>query len=421
MKFFLKIIIFIVIIMFFYLYLFKEGGIFIFKDIKDDYNIINSKEEDQDIIAEYFVKGMKTNDYINSLDKKTKILEKKDLKYTQISYDFETVLKYQQIEDIINQLNRSDATKVEIIGKSVDKRKIYSLSLGFGDNIILIDGSIHAAEIANSLFILKFMIDLINKYENNDSEIINILNNVKIVVIPNINPDGYEVCLFGADSIKNHNLYLYKHQDNIIFKTYKANANGVDLNRNFPSQHGGLYYKVNNLSEAVSDNPTTGYFDYYPGKTLGSEPEVKALIYWFNKYLNKSFAYLSFHSAGRVVYSGKPNLSSLYNKSSLKLAEIINQVNDYKAYDHEYEDVGYGNDGTSTDYASELVSGFKFSNSTGRLSANKYIKAQVRESEVGIITIETLEEYTFDIDVIKSEYYNQNLEQAIMNIINLKK
>jgi len=249
MKLILKLILIIVIIIGTYIYVFKERCIFIYKDIND--KITFFKEDDSDIITA-FTKGMKTHDYYKTLTDKPYTLSKTSDIYQNINYDFEKHLHYNEIEKLINNLNKSDSTIISVIGSSVDKRSIYSIEIGYGSNTILFDAGIHAAEVAGPLFIIKYLIDLVNDYENNEDEAINIINNYKIIIIPCINPDGYEATLFGTKYINNKNLYIYQNRKDIIFKTYKGNANGVDLNRNFPSQHGGLYYSNNILNETVS-------------------------------------------------------------------------------------------------------------------------------------------------------------------------
>lgn len=415
MKHIFKLILIIVIIIGTYIYVFKEGGIFIFKNTDD--KITDILESDIDITT-VFAKGMKTSNYIKTITNEPYTLKKQDDKYEKIIYDFEEHLHYNDIEKLINNLNKSGAALVKVIGNSIDKRSIYSIEVGLGSKVILFDAGIHAAEVAGPLYIMKYLIDLVNDYENNNEDAVNIINNYKIIVIPCINPDGYEATLFGVKNINNKNLFIYKNREDIIFQTYKANANGIDLNRNFPSQHGGLYYNNNVINETVSKKPSLGYFDYYPGTKLGSEPETRAVMYWLEKHLDNSYGYISLHSAGRVIYSGKPNLADAFNEKSLKLAEIVSQINDYTAYDKTEEEVGFGNDGTSTDYASELISGFKFNKETGRLSASSYLSPKVKEDiNAGVITLETLTEYTFDLKIIKDEYYNKELASVFTKII----
>ncbi|MFA7120182.1 MAG: hypothetical protein WC277_01755, partial [Bacilli bacterium] len=112
------------------------------------------------------------------------------------------------------------------------------------------------------------------------------------------------------------------------------------------------------------------------------------------------------------------NLCHKYNKNSLKLAKYISEINNYLVYDKNEEEVGNGTDGTSTDYLSELASGFKFSIKTGRLSADSYKKPVIKKTgDISIVTLETLENITFNIKKIKAEYYNKKLGKVFDKII----
>lgn len=221
--------------------------------------------------------------------------------------------------------------------------------------------------------------------------------------------------------IKNKRLHIYKKRESINLLDYKANSNGVDINRNFPSQHAGLHY-YNDLSKTVSFKPSLGANDFYSGKILGSERETRALIYIFNKYIKNIKVYISLHSSGREIYSGKPNLNNKFNLDSLKLAKAISKINKYLVHDKYDEEVGNGTDGTSTDYLSELASGFNFSTITGRLSANSYKNPIINKHEdISIVTLETLENNSISIKEIKSEYYNNKLYKVFDKIIEIKK
>ncbi|MDD2409252.1 MAG: M14 family zinc carboxypeptidase [Bacilli bacterium] len=358
---------------------------------------------------------MNDTKYLNVINKKITYLPKNKRKYQNIKYNFEKILNYKEYKKIIQKLNLSKYIKVAIIGKSIDQRNVYSLEIGNGENIILFDAGTHAREVANPLFLLKYCIDLINKLEKKQKE----LNNIKLIIVPLVNPDGYDAVLFGPKSINNKKLHIYKKRNLINFNTYKANSNGVDINRNFPSQHSGLHYRKY-LSQNVSYKPSLGYEDFYSGYQLGSEEETQALIYLFNKYIYNIKVYITLHSAGRLIYSGKPNLSNVFNNNSLKLAKYISKINNYLIYDKNEEEVGNGTDGTSTDYLSELASGFKFSTITGRLSADSYKAPNIKNAHnIGIVTLETLEDITFNIKKIKAEYYNKKFEKLFNKIIEL--
>ena len=389
------------------------------KTIKSNYSAIitNSSELNSDIVKEYFVDGMNVVDYKNTIEKIDNYLKVSET-YNQIIYDFEKEYHYSDLEKIYNNLAKSDIVKLEIIGTTVDGRNMYSIEIGTGDKVTMFEASIHAAESANTLFITKFMIDLVNEYENNNQDIIEFLKNNKIVILPCANPDGYEITRFGVEYLNNKNLYI-GNAINEQLKFIKFNANGVDLNRNFPSQTAGLYYKKYDLHESVSLSLSLASYSYYPGQTLGSEPEVKAIIYWQNKWINVLKSYVALHSAGQSIYNGKPFLSDEYNKNSYNCASIIGDITNYRVLTKEDEEAGEGNDGTSSEYMAESLSGFIFSSGTGRLSSDYYAKKydQLKYNNTCVIVIESLENYTNNLTEIKNEYYDHNLEAAYKAIV----
>lgn len=386
------------------------------KENNNDINILNTAESNQNDVI-YFAKGMNKEDYLSAINYKTQIINKKK-EYQKILYNFDQYLDYKELENIYYNLNNSNIVNLEIIGKSVDNRNIYSIVIGKGNKTIMFEAGNHAAEFANPLFITKFIIDLVNNYEAEDKDIINLLNNYKIVVLPVVNPDGYNTLITGVNTIKNKDLFIYKNRNLIDFNYYKGNLNGVDLNRNMPSQNSGLHFKRYNLLNTVVLKPSINKMEYYAGKYLGNEPETKALIFWHNKYYQNIFAYITLHSSGRVIYSSKPNLSDELNDLSNKCAQIVNNITGYRILGSDYEEVGEGNDGTTTDFITELLSGYNFSKITGRLSYHKYDKKINKlKYKVCVINIETLESYTNDLNIIKNEYYDYNLEKVFMDLI----
>ncbi len=381
----------------------------------------NTKEQNSEVVEEYFVKGMSLEDYKNVLTRKTSYL-KSEGKYEQITYNFEKEYHYSYFEEIFNKLNKSNIVKVEVIGKSVDNRNLYAIEIGSGREVTIFESGIHSGESASPLFITKFMIDLVNKYENGDEDTINLLKTNKIVVLPFANPDGYEVSFFGKDALNNKDLFLSKYDDDDLL-IIKSNANGVDLNRNFPSQTSGLYYNNYDLHYTVSKSQTSNVRRYFPGTTLGSEPETRAIMYLQNKWIDKLKTYVALHSAGRVIYNGKPYLSDEYNNTSHSVASIVGNITGYTVLSKDDEDSGEGNDGTSSEYMAESLSGFKFSTENGRLSSDYYAKYynDMKYHNTAVIVIESLEKYTINLDTIKDEYYDYDLEKAYLAVIKREK
>ena len=378
--------------------------------------IINTSESDKNIVKKVFATGMNLDSFKAACNYVNEIVYKNG-DYKHISYNFDRKLHYYDIEKILYNANNSDIVKLEIIGQSVDNRNIYGLEIGYGDRVIYLDASMHAAEVASTVFLTKFINDLVYKYESGDKDIINALNNVKMVFIPSLNPDGYEVYNFGIESIRNKDLWIYQNKDRVNFRTFKYNANGVDLNRNFPSQNSGLYYNGKKLKSSVSLNKTVKNGRYFGNLDMGSEPETQAAIYYILKHQKNTVVYINMHSQGRVIYAGKPNLSSKFNNNTVKFANWVSKYTGYKVHGLSSEEVGEGNDGTITDFFSEMAHGFKFSTETLKLSADKYKGNFDSKYNTAVITLETLNDYTSDVSVFKREYYNYGIEDLLYGLL----
>ena len=383
--------------------------------------ITDNIESDHDsAIDTIFADGMNIDNYKSVLNKKENYLNKTG-KYSYIDYNFDTKLHYSEIETIIKKLNNSSIVKVENIGKSVDNRNIYGLEIGTGNKILYLDANVHAAEIANTLILTKFISELVNDYESGNEEIISLLKNVKLAVIICMNPDGYEVYNFGVDSLNDKNLWMYQNKDNIDFENIKSNANGVDLNRNYPVQNAGLYFKGKKLLYNVSLTKSTSKTAYFGGEELGSEPETKAAMYFMLKHYKDVYAYINLHSQGRVIYAGKPNLSNEFNKITSKFAKDIAKINKYTVYGLTSEEVGEGNDGSVTDFMAELANGFIMSSKTGRLSTDKHINNSCSlKYSYPVITIETIRTYTRNPEYFKDEYYNYGIRDVLFSLLTWK-
>lgn len=390
-------------------------------DVKKNYNIVDSIEDDHDsAIDTIFADGMNIDSYKSILDQKSNYI-KKNGKYSYIDYNFDSKLHYSDLENIIINLNKSDIVKVEKIGKSVDSRSIYGIEIGKGNKVLYMDANVHAAEIANTLILTKFLTELVNSYESGDEEIISLLNTIKIAVIPCMNPDGYEIYNYGVESLNNKNLWIYQNKDNIDFENIKSNANGVDLNRNFPVQNAGLYFNGKKLLYNVSLSKTTSKTAYFGGTELGSEPETKAAMYFMIKHYKNTYAYVNFHSQGRVIYAGKPNLSDEFNSITVKFAKDIAKINKYTVYGLSSEEVGEGNDGSVTDFMAELANGFVMSSKTGRLSTDKHINNSCKlEYKYPVITMETIKTYTRNPEYFKDEYYNYGIKDVLYSLLKWK-
>ena len=105
---------------------------------------------------------------------------------------------------------------------------------------------------------------------------------------------------------------------------------------------------------------------------------------------------------------------------SRKFASKISNINKYIVYGIESEEVGEGNDGSATDFMSEISHEMPFSLKTGRLSSNKYIDPKVDYIvKYPVITLETIKTYTRNTEIFKDEYYDYGLRKVLFSLIGL--
>ncbi|MDK2978359.1 MAG: hypothetical protein PWP52_1073 [Bacteroidales bacterium] len=112
--------------------------------------------------------------------------------------------------------------KVVTIGTTVSGRELLALKITDSVNVeeeepeFFYTSTMHGDETTGYVLMLRFADSLLTSYDS-VPEITNMVNNIEIYINPNANPDG-----------------TYEGDDNTIDYPTRYNANGVDLNRNFP-------------------------------------------------------------------------------------------------------------------------------------------------------------------------------------------
>ena len=166
--------------------------------------------------------------------------------------------------------------QVDSLGKSVEGRDITEVILGNENSKyhVLIQASMHAREYMNSILAMNQIEDYLQEkwencrglYRENEAG-----EAVCFHVIPMVNPDGVTLC----QNRKNSRLW-------------KANARGVDLNRNFD---------VGWESYIGTPGPASeGYKGLFPA----SEPETQAILKAAPKY--DPVCCIAYHSSGNLIY-----------------------------------------------------------------------------------------------------------------------
>lgn len=88
--------------------------------------------------------------------------------------------------------------KVDIAGKSLDKRNLYYVTLGNAKakKTVYVETSVHAREYMNTKFMMKVIEDYCRGYDTKKykgKKYSTIFNNVKLVIMPMVNPDGVTI------------------------------------------------------------------------------------------------------------------------------------------------------------------------------------------------------------------------------------
>jgi hypothetical protein len=138
-----------------------------------------------------------------------------------------------------------------VAGTSVEGRPIVRYDFGREDGpTVLLTGLIHAVELIGSLALLDFVRDVVTSRAD-------VLRHARFVVMPIVNPDSL------------HALTARLSGGRRAFR--RCNANGVDLNRNFP--HVGGRRRPWQLFSGSGSR----FSLYYGGQEPFSEPETRAV------------------------------------------------------------------------------------------------------------------------------------------------
>lgn len=187
----------------------------------------------------------------------------------------------------------SDIIITESIGESVEGRELLLIKLGKGEKKIVLAGTHHAREYISSAYLLRSVDEYARCYAANkpfgDYDIKTLLDQVTIYIVPMVNPDGVNLVQNGVEAVKSPETVKSMRMMKDSYNEWKANINGVDLNRQYPCHW--------DEKQSNTDVPSS---EMYKGKAPATEPEVQALMALCK---NNEFALAaSFHTKGEVIY-----------------------------------------------------------------------------------------------------------------------
>ena len=313
--------------------------------------------------------GMTEKEYKSAMNFKWKDATLYKKKVVKASIDLTKQYKYAQLATIMGNLSTRAGVYRYIIGYSVQRRPIYSLEVdltgGKAEHTVLLTGQVHARETAGPTYILKQLIDILDAYDKGDERAKDVLSTTRFVAVPCVNPDAHDGIGF--------NVKKWTYTDGQL---WKANANGADLNRNFP----GLSWVITKKGYSSTPyNATSSSKIYYAGNHAGSEPETKAMMKFYQYWIGveKAEMLIDYHQQGRISYTGKSYGTESMNTLSetLRKALYATQKKGPLGRSYNYPEATdedtyktFGNNGagsTNTDYAWAVALGAKFSTSYG--------------------------------------------------------
>ncbi len=204
-------------------------------------------------------------------------------------YTYEMMLKdANELEDMY-----SEYIDVSSIGSSVEGRDITLIKMGVGETKILLIGSHHAREYISSTYLMnmadKYMYAFATDTPFGEYDLKSLLRKVTLYIVPMLNPDGVNLVINGKQSVQDvqavSNMAMLKN----TYAEWKANINGVDLNRQYP-----CFWEVKASSTYAPSS------EMFKGSDSATEPEVKAIIKLCQN--NDFVSAASFHTKGEIIY-----------------------------------------------------------------------------------------------------------------------
>jgi g-D-glutamyl-meso-diaminopimelate peptidase len=157
-------------------------------------------------------------------------------------------------------------------GESVNGRSLRFAQIGSGSRDIVFTGGIHAREYLSSVATMNVLEEFLRLQKAGNPEIAELLSEYRVWFLPSLNPDGAVISQSGEAT------------------DIKANANHVDLNRNFAEGWDGFV------------GSPAGSIEFYKGPAPLSEPETQAVVAFFESP-GKDVAYsIEMHTMGNVIY-----------------------------------------------------------------------------------------------------------------------
>ncbi|WP_081707685.1 M14 family zinc carboxypeptidase, partial [Bacillus massiliigorillae] len=203
---------------------------------------------------------------------------------------------YEQMEEEVLNLQNNYGNKIQIgyFGKSEWGKKLPYIKVGKGSQSVFLIGAHHGREWITSQFLMKLLKEYVSAYDEDTT--INgystrIFDEISFIFIPMLNPDGVDIQQKGLQglSLSQGLKLLSMNEFHLAFDRWKANGEGVDLNRQYPSG----WKELNQI-------PAWPSYKHFRGTKPVQAAEVKALVDFTVQ--QKPLLSLSYHTSGQQVF-----------------------------------------------------------------------------------------------------------------------
>lgn len=207
----------------------------------------------------------------------------------------------------------------------------------FGDTAatryVLVQACMHAREYASSQLVMTMLEQYASTYETDTykgDSLKSLFGQVALVILPMMNPDGVEIAQHGTKGKLSADVIAWVNKNTKAGNAHtqiKANARGVDINRNF----GNGFNKARKRSFEPS-------YQFYAGPKPYSEVEARLIRRISDEIPFTCF--LNYHTCGNVVYYGCMNAESRVNQAAQRMANLIKRHTAYRLFGPETEPAG---------------------------------------------------------------------------------
>ncbi|MGP4078997.1 M14 family zinc carboxypeptidase [Pseudalkalibacillus sp. R45] len=194
-----------------------------------------------------------------------------------------------------------------VIGKSEYGRDIYAVSLGNGSATAFVNGSHHAREWLTTNLNMYMIDQYASAYQNRTRidgyNVRGILDYTTMWFVPMVNPDGVTLQQYGTkkfpQSVRGDLLAMNDFSSD--FKRWKANAKGVDLNRQYNADWAN-----------IKNDAGKPYYKNYKGTAPNTAAETRAIVNFIDD-IDPEMT-VAYHSAGQILYWNFHQYGSWYDR-----------------------------------------------------------------------------------------------------------